>query len=148
MRVAVSPASATDLEKVWPMTLKTAVQISALIEAGHPRVQHHPRVTGRRGDIDEDRPGRQPPQRHRQILPHPPIHRLRTHALPPRPLGQLHNNQPKYIRSQRSTFPDAYTDDVRAARQFYREHLDEVLARCPPDSSVTADHRLLVGADS
>ena len=50
---------------------------------------------------------------------------------------------------QRSTFPDAYTDDVPAASQFYREHLDEVLAaRCPPGSSVTAAHRPLVGANS
>jgi hypothetical protein len=33
---------------------------------------------------------------------------------------------------QHSAFPDAYADEVPAARQFYRSHLGEVItAQCP-----------------
>jgi len=46
---------------------------------------------------------------------------------------------------QRSAFPDAYADEVPAARQFYRDHIGEVMAaQCPSRDADTA--AALVGA--
>jgi hypothetical protein len=47
---------------------------------------------------------------------------------------------------QRSAFPDAYADEVPAARQFYRDHIGEVMAACPSRDADTA--AALVGAHS
>ena len=48
---------------------------------------------------------------------------------------------------QSSAFPDAYADEVPAARQFYRDHIGEVMAaQCPSRDADTA--AALVGAHS
>jgi hypothetical protein len=49
------------------------------------------------------------------------------------------------IVQQRSAFPDSYADEVPAARQFYRDHIGEVIAtQCPSRDADTAE--ALVGA--
>ena len=48
---------------------------------------------------------------------------------------------------QRSAFPDSYADEVPAARQFYRDHIGEVIAtQCPSRDAETA--AAVVGAHS
>ena len=48
---------------------------------------------------------------------------------------------------QRSAFPDSYADEVPAARQFYRDHIGEVIAtQCPSRDAATA--AAVVGAHS
>jgi hypothetical protein len=48
---------------------------------------------------------------------------------------------------QRSAWPDAYADEVPAARQFYRDHVGEVMAtQCPSRDAETA--AAVVGAPS